>query len=84
MSLGRIVIFAAGAAVGVLGCYALKSEKVRPAAVCAVKAGIKAKDWYVKQYESMKEDVKSLADQAREKGSSIINKEVDEAAEESA
>ena len=84
MSLGRIVVFAAGAAAGVLGCYALKSEKVRPAAVCAVKAGIKAKDWSVKQYGNMKEDIKSLAEQAREKGSALVKKEANGTAEESA
>ena len=84
MALGRIVIFAAGAAAGVLAGYALKSEKVRPAAVCTVKAGLKAKDWTVKQYEGIKEDVKSLAEQAREKGSSLVSKEAKETAEETA
>ncbi|WP_319776852.1 hypothetical protein [Maridesulfovibrio sp.] len=75
MSLGRIVVFAAGAAVGVLGCYALKSEKVRPVAVSTVKAGMKVRDWSVKQYENIKEDVKSLAEQAREKSNALASKE---------
>ncbi|NDV23231.1 hypothetical protein [Desulfovibrio sp. JC022] len=84
MSLGRIAIFAAGATAGVLASYAVKSEKVRPVAVCTVKAGLKAKDWTVKQYETIREDVKSLAEQAREKGSSLVSKETKEAAKETA
>lgn len=84
MALGRIVIFAAGATAGVLAGYALKSEKVRPAAVCAAKAGLKAKDWTAKQYEGIKEDVQSLVDQAREKGSSLVSKETKKTVEETA
>ncbi|NDV26713.1 hypothetical protein [Desulfovibrio sp. JC010] len=84
MALGRIVVFAAGATAGVLAGYALKSEKVRPAAVSTVKAGLKVKDWSVKQYEIIKEDVKSLAEQAKEKGSALVSNESKETAEESA
>ncbi|TIH11414.1 hypothetical protein D0S45_20110 [Marinifilum sp. JC120] len=79
MSLGRIVVFAAGATAGVLAGYALKSEKVRPVAVSTVKAGLRAKDWTVKQYEGIKEDAKSLAEQARVKGNSLVSKEAKEA-----
>ena len=84
MALGRIAIFAAGATAGLLAGYALKSEKVRPAAVCTVKAGLKAKDWTVKQYEGIKGDVKSLVEQAREKGNALVSKEVEGTSEESA
>lgn len=75
MALGRIIVFAAGATAGVLAGYAVKSEKVRPVAISTVKAGLKAKDWTLKQYAGIKEDVKSLAEQAREKGNALVSKD---------
>ena len=64
MHLGKIVLVTAGVAAGLFIGYAVKSEKVRPAAVSAVKAGIKAKDWTTGQYENIKGEAKSLVKQA--------------------
>ncbi len=65
MSLGRIALVTAGMAAGIFVGYAIKSEKLRPAAVSTVKAGLVAKDWTATQYSNLKEDVKSLARKAR-------------------
>lgn len=83
MSLGRIALVTAGVAAGIFVGYAVKSEKIRPAAVSAVKAGLKAKDWTVGQYDNIRNDVKSLTCKARESFKRNEAEENNEAAEAS-
>ena len=66
MSLGKIAIFAAGAVVGgVIGYAATRSKSVKKATKCAIKAGLKAKDWTVEQYGKAKDGVTAMAKDAR-------------------
>ncbi|MUM76653.1 hypothetical protein GKC30_03285 [Pseudodesulfovibrio sp. F-1] len=66
MSLGRIAIFAAGTVVGgVIGYAATRSQTVKKTTKCAIKAGLKAKDWTVAQYGKARDEVTALVKDAR-------------------
>jgi len=61
MSFGKIAIFAAGAVVGgVIGYAATRSRTVKKATKCAIKAGLKAKDWTVGQYGKARDGVSAM------------------------
>ncbi|NDV28544.1 hypothetical protein [Desulfovibrio sp. JC010] len=66
MSLGRVAIFAAGTVVGgALGYAATKSETVKKATQCTIKAGIKAKDWTVDTFQKASNEMKEMIKDAK-------------------
>ncbi len=66
MSLGRVAIFTAGAIVGgVIGYAATRSDTVKKATKCTIKAGIKAKDWTVDTFQKASNEVKEMVKDAK-------------------
>jgi len=66
MSLGKVVIFAAGAAVGgIIGYAATRSETVKSATKSTIKAGLKAKDWTVDTFQKAKGEVTAMVKDAK-------------------
>ena len=66
MSLGKVVIFAAGAVVGgVIGYAAIRSETVKSATKSTIKAGIKAKDWTVDTFQKATNEVREMVKDAK-------------------
>ncbi len=67
MSLGKIVIFAAGAIIGGVIIYGTKkSETVDKAATATIKAGVKAQDWVADKYNKAKDGLKTAVASAKE------------------
>jgi hypothetical protein len=68
MSFGKVAIFTAGAVVGgIVGYAASRSKTAKKATKSTIKAGLKAKDWTVGTYKKAKEEVATLAKEARSK-----------------
>ena len=66
MSLGKVVIFTAGAVVGgIIGYAAIRSDKVKNATKSTIKAGIKAKDWTVDTFQKATNEVKEMVKDAK-------------------
>jgi hypothetical protein len=66
MSLGKIVVFTAGAVIGgVIGYAAVRSDTVKKATKSTIKAGIKAKDWTVDTFQKATGEVKGMVKDAK-------------------
>ncbi len=66
MSLGKVVVFAAGAVVGgVIGLIASKSPVVKKATKSTIKASLKAKDWTVDTFQKAKNEVTTMVKTAK-------------------
>ena len=66
MSLGKVVIFTAGAVIGgVIGYAAIRSDTVKKATKSTIKAGIKAKDWTVDTFQKATNEVKEMVKDAK-------------------
>ena len=66
MSLGKVAIFAAGTVVGgVIGYAAFKSDTVKNATKCTIKAGIKATTWTVDTFQKATNEVKEMVKDAK-------------------
>ncbi|HKI80791.1 MAG TPA: hypothetical protein VKA04_04015 [Pseudodesulfovibrio sp.] len=72
MSFDKVAIFAAGAVVGgVIGYAATRSKAVKKVTKSTIKAGLKAKDWTVGTYKTAKEEVVTMAKEARKGGKDV-------------
>jgi hypothetical protein len=66
MSFGKIALFTTGAVIGgLIGYAAVRSDTVKKATKCTIKAGIKAKDWTVDTFHKAKDEVKTMAEDAK-------------------
>ncbi|OEU68613.1 MAG: hypothetical protein BA863_16835 [Desulfovibrio sp. S3730MH75] len=66
MSIGKVAVFAVGTVVGgFIGYAATKSDKVKKATQCTIKAGIKAKDWTVDTFQKATNEVKEMVKDAK-------------------
>lgn len=66
MSLGKVALFTAGTLVGgVIGYAAIKSETVKKATTATIKAGLKAKDWTVENFQKASNEVKEMVKDAK-------------------
>lgn len=72
MNLGKVAIFAAGAVVGGIVGYAVtRSKTVKKATKSTIKAGLKAKEWTVDTYRKAKDEVATMAKEARKGGKDV-------------